>query len=218
MGQKVNPISLRVSVTKDWRSRWFASKKDFGDLVGEDLKIRQIVKSRLKDAAVPGVLIERYANRARITILTARPGVVIGRKGGEIEKLREDLNEMTGKDIYIEIKEVKNPDLNAQLVAESIAQQLERRISFRRAMKRAIQMAMELGAEGIRIECSGRLGGAELSRREKYLKGSVPLHTLRAKVDYGFTEAHTTAGRLGIKVWICTKEQPVEDRRHATYA
>ena len=168
MGQKVNPISLRVSVTKDWRSRWFASKKDFGDLVGEDLKIRQIVKSRLKDAAVPEVLIERYANRARITILTARPGVVIGRKGGEIEKLREDLNAMTGKDIYIEIKEVKNPDLNAQLVAESIAQQLERRISFRRAMKRAIQMAMELGAEGIRIECSGRLGGAELSRREKY--------------------------------------------------
>lgn len=218
MGQKVNPISLRVSVTKDWRSRWFASKKDFGDLVGEDLKIRQIVKSRLKEAAVPEVLIERYANRARITILTARPGVVIGRKGGEIEKLREDLNEMTGKDIYIEIKEVKNPDLNAQLVAESIAQQLERRISFRRAMKRAIQMAMELGAEGIRIECSGRLGGAELSRREKYLKGSVPLHTLRAKVDYGVTEAHTTAGRLGIKVWICTKEQPVEDRRHATYA
>jgi small subunit ribosomal protein S3 len=218
LGQKVNPISFRVSVTKDWRSRWFASKKDFGDLVGEDLKIRQIVKSRLKDAAVPEVLIERYANRARITILTARPGVVIGRKGGEIEKLREDLNAMTGKDIYIEIKEVKNPDLNAQLVAESIAQQLERRISFRRAMKRAIQMAMELGAEGIRIECSGRLGGAELSRREKYLKGSVPLHTLRAKVDYGFTEAHTTAGRLGIKVWICTKEQPVEDRRHATYA
>ncbi len=218
MGQKVNPISLRVSVTKDWRSRWFASKKDFGDLVGEDLKIRQIVKSRLKDAAVPEVLIERYANRARITILTARPGVVIGRKGGEIEKLREDLNAMTGKDIYIEIKEVKNPDLNAQLVAESIAQQLERRISFRRAMKRAIQMAMELGAEGIRIECSGRLGGAELSRREKYLKGSVPLHTLRAKVDYGVTEAHTTAGRLGVKVWICTKEQPVEDRRHATYA
>lgn len=218
MGQKVNPISLRVSVTKDWRSRWFASKKDFGNLVGEDLKIRQIVKSRLKDAAVPDVLIERYANRARVTIFTARPGVVIGRKGGEIEKLREDLNEMTGKDIYIEIKEVKNPDLNAQLVAESIAQQLERRISFRRAMKRAIQMAMELGAEGIRIECSGRLGGAELSRREKYLKGSVPLHTLRAKVDYGTTEAHTTAGRLGVKVWICTKEEPVEDRRHATYA
>lgn len=218
MGQKVNPISLRVSVNKDWRSRWFAGKKDFGDLVGEDLKIRQIVKARLKDAAVPQISIERYANRARVTIFTARPGAVIGRKGADIEKLREELNELTGKEIYIEIKEVKNPDLNAQLVAESIAQQLERRISFRRAMKRAIQMAMELGAAGIRIECSGRLGGAELSRREKYLKGSVPLHTLRANVDYGFTEAHTTAGRLGIKVWICTKEEPVEERRHATYA
>lgn len=218
MGQKVNPISLRVSVNKDWRSRWFASKKDFGDLVGEDLQIRQIVKARLKDAAVPQVLIERYANRARVTIFTARPGAVIGRKGADIEKLREELNALTNKEIYIEIKEVKNPDLNAQLVAESIAQQLERRISFRRAMKRAIQMAMELGAAGIRIECSGRLGGSELSRREKYLKGSVPLHTLRAKVDYGFTEAHTTAGRLGIKVWICTKEEPVEERRHATYA
>lgn len=218
MGQKVNPISLRVSVNKDWRSRWFAGKKEFGDLVGEDLKIREIVKSRLKDAAVPNVLIERYANRARVTIYTARPGVVIGRKGSDIERLREELNTLTGKEIYIEIKEVKNPDLNAQLVAENIAQQLERRISFRRAMKRAIQMAMELGAAGIRIECSGRLGGAELSRREKYLKGSVPLHTLRANVDYGFTEAHTTAGRLGIKVWICTKEEPVEERRHAAYA
>jgi len=218
LGQKVNPISLRVSVNKDWRSRWFAGKKEFGDLVGEDLKIREIVKSRLKEAAVPNVLIERYANRARVTIYTARPGVVIGRKGSDIERLREELNTLTGKEIYIEIKEVKNPDLNAQLVAENIAQQLERRISFRRAMKRAIQMAMELGAAGIRIECSGRLGGAELSRREKYLKGSVPLHTLRANVDYGFTEAHTTAGRLGIKVWICTKEEPVEERRHAAYA
>lgn len=218
MGQKVNPISLRTSVNKDWRSRWYANKNDFGDLVGEDLKIRELVKTRLRDAAVPSVLIERYANRARVTIFTARPGVVIGRKGADIEKLREDLNEMTGKDIYIEIKEVKNPDLNAQLIAENIAQQLERRISFRRAMKRALQMAMELGAEGIRIECSGRLGGSELSRREKYLKGSVPLHTLRANVDYGFTEAHTTAGRLGIKVWVCTKQEQAEDRRHATYA
>ena len=218
MGQKVNPISLRIAVNKDWRSRWFAGKKEFGVLVGEDVKIRQIVKSRLKEAAVPEVLIERYANRARVTIFTARPGVVIGRKGQDIEKLREELGALTGKDIYIEIKEVKNPDLNAQLVAESIAQQLERRISFRRAMKRAMQMAMELGAEGIRIECSGRLGGSELSRHEKYMKGKVPLHTLRAKIDYGFTEAHTTAGRCGVKVWVCTKEQPVEERRHAAYA
>lgn len=218
MGQKINPIGLRVAVTKDWRSRWFANKKEFGDLLGEDIKIRDLVKSRLRDAAVPEVTIERYANRARVTIFTARPGIVIGRKGSDIERLRDDLNAMTSKDIYIEIKEVKNPDLNAQLVAEGIAQQLERRISFRRAMKRALQMAMELGAEGIRIECSGRLGGAELSRREKYLKGSVPLHTLRANVDYGRTEARTTAGRIGVKVWICTKEQPAEDRRHATYA
>ncbi len=218
MGQKVNPISLRLAVNKDWRSRWFASKKDFGKLVGEDMKIREIIKTRLKDAAVPQVLIERYANRARVTIYTARPGVVIGRRGSDIERLREELNALTDKDIFIEIKEVKDPDLNAQLVAENIAQQLERRISFRRAMKRAMQMAMELGAEGIRIQCSGRLGGAELSRTEKYMQGSVPLHTLKAKVDYGRTEAHTTAGRVGIKVWVCTKEQKAEDIQNATYA
>ncbi|MGA0332795.1 MAG: 30S ribosomal protein S3 [Kiritimatiellia bacterium] len=218
MGQKVNPISLRTAVNKDWRSRWFASKKEFGKLVGEDMKIREIIKSRLKDAAVPEISIERYANRARVTIFTARPGVVIGRRGSDIERLREELNNLTDKDIFIEIKEVKDPDTNAQLVAENIAQQLERRISFRRAMKRAVQMAMELGAEGIRIECSGRLGGAELSRREKYMQGSVPLHTLRAKIDYGRTEAHTTAGRIGIKVWVCTKEQKAEELQNATYA
>lgn len=218
MGQKVNPISLRIPVNKDWRSRWYADKKTFGTLVGEDMQIRNIIKSRLKDAAVPSIEIERYANRARVTIFTARPGVVIGRRGADIEQLREQLNNLTDKEIFLEIKEVKDPDLNAQLVAENIAQQLERRISFRRAMKRALQMAMELGAEGIRIECSGRLGGAELSRREKYMKGSVPLHTLRAKVDYGRTEAHTTAGRIGIKVWVCTKEPQAEDLQNATYA
>jgi len=218
LGQKVNPTSFRIPVTKDWGSRWFASKKEFGKLVGGDMKIREIIKSRLKDAAVPEISIERYANRARVTIFTARPGVVIGRRGTDIERLREELNNLTDKDIFIEIKEVKDPDINAQLVAESIAQQLERRISFRRAMKRAMQMAMELGAEGIRIECSGRLGGAELSRREKYMQGSVPLHTLRAKIDYGRTEAHTTAGRIGIKVWVCTKEQKAEELQNATYA
>lgn len=218
MGQKVNPISLRLPVNKDWRSRWFASKKEFGKLVGEDMKIREIIKTRLKDAAVPQITIERYANRARVTIFTARPGVVIGRRGTDIERLREELNGLTDKEIFIEIKEVKDPDTNAQLVAENIAQQLERRISFRRAMKRAMQMAMELGAEGIRIQCSGRLGGAEMSRREKYMQGSVPLHTLRAKIDYGRTEAHTTAGRIGIKVWVCTKEQKAEDIKNATYA
>jgi small subunit ribosomal protein S3 len=218
LGQKVNPISLRIAVNKDWRSRWFADKREFGRLVGEDKQIRDIIKSRLKDAAIPEVTIERYANRARVTIFTARPGVVIGRRGSEIEQLREELNGLTDKEIFIEIKEVKDPDLNAQLVAENIAQQLERRISFRRAMKRAMQMAMELGAEGIRIQCSGRLGGAELSRTEKYMEGSVPLHTLRAKVDYGRTEAHTTAGRIGIKVWVCTKEPTQEELQNATYA
>lgn len=218
MGQKVNPIGFRVSVTKDWRSRWYASKKDFGNLLQEDIKIRNMVKTRLKDAAVPKVCIERYANRARVTIFTARPGIVIGRKGADIERLREDINALTDKDIYLEIKEVKNPDLDAQLVAESIAQQLERRIAHRRAMKRALQVTMELGAEGIRIECSGRLGGSELARREKYNKGKVPLHTLRANVDYGFTEAVTKAGLIGIKVWICTKPETEEDRRNATYA
>jgi len=218
LGQKVNPISLRVAVNKDWRSRWYADKHEFGKLVGEDKQIRDIIKTRLKDAAIPEITIERYANRARVTIYTARPGVVIGRRGSEIEQLREELNGLTDKEIFIEIKEVKDPDLNAQLVAENIAQQLERRISFRRAMKRAMQMAMELGAEGIRIECSGRLGGAELSRTEKYMQGSVPLHTLRAKVDYGRTEAHTTAGRIGIKVWVCTKEPSQEELQNATYA
>lgn len=218
MGQKVNPISLRIAVNKDWRSRGFADKREFGRLVGEDKHIRDTIKSRLKDAAIPEISIERYANRARVTIFTARPGVVIGRRGSEIEQLREELNGLTDKEIFIEIKEVKDPDLNAQLVAENIAQQLERRISFRRAMKRAMQMAMELGAEGIRIECSGRLGGAELSRTEKYMQGSVPLHTLRAKIDYGRTEAHTTAGRIGIKVWVCIKEPTQEELQNATYA
>jgi small subunit ribosomal protein S3 len=218
LGQKVNPISLRIAVNKDWRSRWYANKHEFGRLIGEDQQIRTMIKSRLKDAAIPEISIERYANRARVTIFTARPGVVIGRRGSEIEQLREELNGLTDKEIFIEIKEVKDPDLNAQLVAENIAQQLERRISFRRAMKRAMQMAMELGAEGIRIQCSGRLGGAELSRTEKYMQGSVPLHTLRAKVDYGRTEAHTTVGRIGIKVWVCTKEPTQEELQNATYA
>ena len=218
MGQKVNPISLRIAVNKDWRSRWYADKHEFGRLVGEDKQIRDIINNRLRDAAIPEISIERYANRARVTIFTARPGVVIGRRGSEIEQLREELNGLTDKEIFIEIKEVKDPDLNAQLVAENIAQQLERRISFRRAMKRAMQMAMELGAEGIRIQCSGRLGGAELSRTEKYMQGSVPLHTLRAKIDYGRTEARTTAGRIGIKVWVCTKEPSQEELQNATYA
>lgn len=220
MGQKVNPIGFRVAVNKDWRSRWYAEKKQFGPLLHEDIKIRDMVKARLKDAAVPEVIIERYANRARITIFTARPGIVIGRKGQDIEKLREEIAKMTGKEIYVEIKEVKDPDTTSQLVAENIALQLERRVSFRRALKRAVQLAMDLGALGIRVRSSGRLGGSELSRVEGYREGKVPLHTLRANVQYGFAEAHTMAGKIGVKVWICKKAEPVEakETRHASYA
>jgi small subunit ribosomal protein S3 len=220
VGQKVNPIGFRVGVNKDWRSRWFADKKQFGDMLHDDIKIRDLVKKRLKEAAVPEVIIERYANRARVTIYTARPGIVIGRKGADIDKLREEIAKMTGKEIYVEIKEVKDPDVNAQLVAENIAIQLERRVSFRRALKRAVQMAMELGALGIRVHAAGRLGGAELARREGYREGMVPLHTLRANVQYGFAEALTVAGKIGVKVWICKKEEaaPAKEASHATYA
>jgi small subunit ribosomal protein S3 len=220
VGQKVNPIGFRVGVNKDWRSRWFADKKQFGDMLHDDIKIRDLVKKRLKEAAVPEVIIERYANRARVTIYTARPGIVIGRKGADIDKLREEIAKMTGKEIYVEIKEVKDPDVNAQLVAENIAIQLERRVSFRRALKRAVQMAMELGALGIRVHAAGRLGGAELARREGYREGMVPLHTLRATVQYGFAEALTVAGKIGVKVWICKKEEaaPAKEASHATYA
>lgn len=219
MGQKVNPIGLRVTVRKDWRSKWFADKKQFGDLLQEDIKIREMVKKRLKDAAVPEILIERSGNRARITIMTARPGIVIGRRGADIDKLREELGKSTGKEIYVDIKEVKNADCNAQLVAENIALQLERRVSFRRALKRSVQMAMDLGALGIRVHAAGRLGGAELARREGYREGKVPLHTLRANVQYGFAEANTMAGAIGIKVWLCTEEEPVEkEKSHAAYA
>jgi small subunit ribosomal protein S3 len=220
LGQKVNPIGLRVTVNKNWRSRWIADKKEFGPLLHEDLKIRDLVKQRLKDAAVPEVIIERYANRARITIFTARPGIVIGRKGQDIEKLRDDIAQMTKKEIYIEIKEVKDPDLNAQLVAENIALQLERRVSFRRAMKRAIQVTMEMGALGIKVATAGRLGGAELARREGYKEGMIPLHTLKANIEYGFAEAHTMAGKIGVKVWICKKPEAPEPKEasHAPYA
>ncbi len=220
MGQKVNPIGFRVTVNKDWRSRWYAEKKEFGPLLHEDLMIREMVKSRLKDAAMPEVIIERYANRARITIYTARPGIVIGRKGQDIERLREEIAAKTKKEIYVEIREVKDPDTNAQLVAENIALQLERRVSFRRAMKRAVQMAMELGVMGIKVQASGRLGQAELARREWYKEGKVPLHTLRANIQYGFAEAHTIAGKIGIKVWICKKEEKEEtkEKSNAAYA
>src|SRR5512136_1570433 len=206
MGQKTNPIGLRVAVNRDWRSKWYAGKKEFGKLLSEDRHIRDLLKKKLESASVPKILIERAAARCRITILTARPGVVIGRKGAEIDKLKEELSKMTGKEVYVDIVEIKHPETDAQLVAENVALQLERRVSFRRAMKKAVQTAMDFGAEGIKIRCAGRLGGAELARVEMYHNGRVPLHTLRANIDYGFAEANTLYGKLGIKCWICRGE------------
>jgi small subunit ribosomal protein S3 len=210
MGQKANPIGLRIALNKDWRSKWYADKRDFGKLLAEDERIRDLLKKKLESASVPKIQIERAATRCRITIHTARPGVVIGRKGAEIDKIKEELSRLTGKEIYVEIIEVKKPEIDAQLVAENIALQLERRISFRRAMKKAVQTAMDFGAEGIKIRCCGRLGGAELARTESYHQGRVPLHTLRANIDYGFAEARTVYGKLGIKCWICTGEMKHE--------
>ncbi len=207
MGQKVNPIGMRLAVNKDWRSRWFSGKKGFGQMLTEDLMIRDFVKKRLEHGAISDIVIERYAQRVRINIYTARPGIVIGRKGQDVERMRADLAKKTGKEIYPEIREVKDPDTNAQLVSENIALQVGRRVSFRRAMKRAIKIAMDMGVEGIKVRASGRLGGAELSRVEWYKEGKIPLHTLRANIQYGFSEAITTAGRIGIKVWICKKAE-----------
>ena len=216
MGQKTNPIGLRVAVNKDWRSKWYAGKKEFGKLLTEDRQIRGLLKKKLESASVPKILIERAANRCRITILTARPGVVIGRKGAEIDKLKEELSKMTGKEIYVDIVEIKQPETDAQLVAENVALQLERRVSFRRAMKKALQTAKDFGAEGIKIRCAGRLGGAELARVEQYHWGRVPLHTLRANIDFGFAEANTVYGKLGVKVWICKGENKPERKPQPT--
>src|SRR5438270_11248793 len=203
MGQKVNPIGFRIAVNKDWRSKWYAGKKEFGKLLTEDRNIRDLLKKKLETASVPQIRIERAASRCRITIMTARPGIVIGRKGAEIDKLKEELSRMTGKEIYVDIIEIKTPEADAQLVAEKVAVQLERRVSFRRAMKKALQTAKDFGAEGIKIRCAGRLGGAELARVEQYHWGRVPLHTLRADIDYGFAEANTVYGKLGVKCWSC---------------
>ena len=202
MGQKVNPHGLRVGVIKDWDSRWFANKSTFGDTLVEDYKIREYIKKTLFAAGVPNIEIERDAVRVRIHIHCAKPGLVIGKGGAEIEKLRATLEAMINKPGIVNIVEVKQPDLSAQLVAESVCAQLERRISFRRAMKQAIQRTMRLGAKGIKIRCAGRLGGAEIARAEVYHEGTIPLHTLRADIDYGFAEADTTYGRLGVKVFI----------------
>ena len=202
MGQKVNPIGLRIGITRTWDSRWFA-KNEFPQLVHEDYKIRRYIKDRLKHAGISRIEIERAANKIRLIIHTARPGIVIGKKGAEIEALKKALEKLTnGKEIHIDIQEVRRPELDAQLVAENIAVQLERRVSFRRAMKRAVGLAMRFGAQGIRVQCAGRLGGAEIARREWYREGRVPLHTLRADIDYGFAEAITKYGVIGVKVWI----------------
>jgi small subunit ribosomal protein S3 len=201
MGQKVNPIGLRVGINRTWDSRWFASK-DYADLLHEDLKLRAFLHDRLAQAGVSRVVIERPAKKARVTIHSARPGVVIGKKGADIEKLRSELAKMTGGEVALNIIEIRKPEIEAKLVAEGIAQQLERRVAFRRAMKRAVQSAMRLGALGIRINCSGRLGGAEIARMEWYREGRVPLHTLRADVDYGQATAKTTYGTCGVKVWV----------------
>ena len=201
MGQKVNPIGLRLGINRTWDSRWYAGK-DYATKLLQDIALRKYVFESMKQAGVARVIIERAANKTNVTIHTARPGVIIGKKGSDIEKLRKDLSKLTGGEVTLNIVEIRKPELDATLVAESIAQQLERRVAFRRAMKRAVQSAMRLGAEGIRINCSGRLGGAEIARMEWYREGRVPLHTLRADVDYGVATAFTTFGTCGVKVWI----------------
>ncbi len=203
MGQKVNPIGLRIGITRTWDSRWFGKGKEFAEAVKEDYEIRKHIKGKLKHAGIARIEIERAANRVRIIIHSARPGIVIGKKGAEIEKLKQELAKLTkDKEIVIDIVEVRRPELEAQLVAENIAVQLERRVSFRRAMKRAVALALRFGAQGIRVQCKGRLGGAEIARKEWYREGRVPLHTLRADIDYGFAEALTKYGVIGVKVWI----------------
>ena len=201
MGQKVHPNGFRLGITKTWDSRWF-SQKDFGNFLIEDLKLREFVKKRLSQASISKMEIERAAGKIRLVIHTARPGIVIGPKGSEIEKLRREVLAMTDKEIIIDVKEIRKPEIDAQLVAENVAQQLERRIAFRRAMKKAVTSSLKSGAKGIRIATAGRLGGAEMARREWYREGRVPLHTLRADIDYGFAEAHTTYGVIGVKVWV----------------
>ena len=218
MGQKVNPVGLRLGINRTWDSRWFANDGQYADLLHEDIKLREFLLGRLSQAGISKVVIERPAKKARVTIHSARPGVVIGKKGADIEKLRSDVSAMTRSEIHLNIVEIRKPEIDAKLVAENIAQQLERRVTFRRAMKRAVQSAIRLGADGIRINCAGRLGGAEIARTEWYREGRVPLHTLRADVDYGIATAHTTYGTCGVKVWvfkgeILSHDPMAQDRR-----
>ncbi len=214
MGQKVHPYGFRLGYTKEWRSRWFAGK-EYADLLHEDIDLRRRIHDQLRHAGISRVEIERAANKLRIDIHTARPGIVIGRKGAEVDRLKQRIEAMTGREVFINIQEVHRPELDAQLVAENVAMQLERRVAFRRAMRRAVESAQRFGAEGIKIRCSGRLGGLEIARSEWYLQGKLPLHTLRADVDYGFAEARTTYGQIGVKVWIYQGEilSPDMERR-----
>lgn len=215
MGQKVSPIALRIGYIEDWRSLWYADKNEYAKNVIEDYKIRQFIKERFKQAAVAKVVIERLADKTKIVIHTARPGVIIGRRGADIDRLREELGKISSREIAIDPREIKNPSTEAQLIAQNIAFQLEKRIAFRRAMKRAIDQAMMAGVEGIKIRCAGRLNGVEIARTESYQEGKLPLHTFRAKIDFGFAEAKTTYGILGIKVWVNKGEIIKEIKRQS---
>jgi small subunit ribosomal protein S3 len=212
VGQKVNPIGFRLGITRTWDSQWFA-RKNYSDLLIEDITIRRFILKRLSHAGVSKVEIERASQRATVSIYAAKPGIIIGKKGSEIDQLRKEIQQMTGKQVYVNILEVKHPELDAVLVAENVARQLERRIAFRRAMKRAVQAAMDQGAKGIRIACSGRLAGAEIARREWYREGQIPLHTLRANIEYGQATAATTYGKIGVKVWIYRDETKQEKEK-----
>ncbi len=213
MGQKINPVGFRLGVIRDWQARWFAGSRNYRQQLASDLALRAALKKRLSHAAVSSIVIERPAQAINVTIHTARPGIVIGKKGEDIEKLRQEMARMVGKPVHIAIEEVRKPEVDAQLVAESITQQLEKRIMFRRAMKRAVQNAQRLGAQGVKVMVAGRLGGSEIARTEWYREGRVPLHTLRADIDYGFAEALTTYGVIGVKVWIFKGEKFDKDER-----
>ena len=215
MGQKVNPKGLRIGIIKDWDAKWFADKKSFAGLLKEDQDVRKYIKKKLFAAGIARVQIERAANKMKVSIHTAKPGIVIGRGGTEVEALRKQLEKMTGKQVNVNIVEIKSPETDAQLVAENVASQLVRRIAFRRAMKQSVGRSMRMGAKGIKIACGGRLGGAEIARSEWYSEGKVPLHTLRADIDYGFAEANTTYGKIGVKVWIYKGEVLPEARKTA---
>lgn len=212
MGQKVHPIGFRLGYTEEWRSRWFATR-DYGDLLHEDIQLREMIRKRFHHAGVSRVEIERAANKLKVDIHTARPGIVIGRNGSEVDRLKKDIEASTNREVYVNIQEVHRPELDAQLISENIALQLQRRVAFRRAMRRAVETAMRFGAEGIKVRCAGRLGGLEIARVEWYLQGKLPLHTLRADIDYGFAESRTTYGQIGVKVWVYRGQiLDVEDR------